>query len=172
MPRKIYNRGAGAGNRRRLRRLVSEGPPPGLLAYDGDLPVGWVSFGPRTDFPVLENSRVLKRVDERPVWSVVCLFVDRRYRHQGVTVGLLGAAVEHARRRGARWIEGYPIDPAAGPIPAAFAFTGLAAAFLQAGFREVARRSPTRPIMRRTLRPRRRALTPDPSPARRERGKG
>ncbi len=155
IPRSVYDRGRGSGNRRRLRRLVQAGPAPGLLAYDGLLPVGWVAFGPRTDFPVLEKSRVLKPVDEQPVWSVVCLYVDRRYRRKGVTVGLIEAAAGHARRRGARLLEAYPTDTAGGSMPAAFVWTGVASAFRKAGFREVARRSPTRPIMRKRLRPRR-----------------
>jgi GNAT superfamily N-acetyltransferase len=153
LPRRDYSRGQGAGNRRRLRRLVRAGPPPGLLAYDGDEPVGWVAFGPRREYPVLERSRILQPVDDRTVWSVVCLYVDRRHRRQGVTVGLIQAAGQHARRRGARVLEGYPIDAKGAAVPSAFAWTGLASAFRKAGFREVARRSPTRPIMRKVLRP-------------------
>jgi GNAT superfamily N-acetyltransferase len=153
LPRKSYREGIGAGNRRRLRRIVQAGPAPGLLAYDGPRPVGWVAFGPRSDYPVLENSRILQPIDRRPVWSVVCLFVDRDYRRRGVTVGLLEAAARHARRRGARWLEGYPTEAKGDRLPAAFVWTGLASAFRKAGFREVARRSSSRPIMRRTLAP-------------------
>lgn len=153
LPRRVYDRGRGAGNRRRLRRLVQAGPPPGLLAYDGDEPVGWVAVGPRRDYPMLERSRLLQPLDDRPVWSVVCLFVDRRYRRRGVTVGLIEAAARLGRRRGARVLEGYPTDPKGGPLPPAFVWTGLASAFRRAGFREVARRSPRRPIFRRVLRP-------------------
>ncbi len=90
-------------------------------------------------------------MDDQPVWSVVCFFIARRYRRQGLTVALLCEAAAFAKRRGARCLEGYPIDPAKGAMPDTFAYHGLAVAFRKAGFREVARRSPTRPIMRLEL---------------------
>lgn len=113
--------------------------------------MGWCSVAPREAFPALERSRVLKRVDDQPVWSVVCFFIAKPYRRQGLTVSLLKAAAEYARQAGARIVEGYPEDPKKADIPAPFAFTGLASAFLQAGFVEVLRRSATRPIMRYTI---------------------
>jgi GNAT superfamily N-acetyltransferase len=90
-------------------------------------------------------------VDDRPVWSVVCFFVDRAARRSGATSALLRAAVEHAGRRGARIVEGYPLDARGKRLPDTFAWFGLASAFRKAGFREAARRSPTRPVMRRLV---------------------
>ena len=155
LPRSEYNRRQGAGNREAFRRLVRRGPAPGLLAYLDGQPAAWVAVAPRGTYPGLGRSRVLAPIDERPVWSVVCLFVDRRFRRRGLTVALLQSAADHVRRRGGRILEGYPIDALGQPVPAAFAWTGLASAFRRAGFREVARRSPTRPIMRKVLRARR-----------------
>jgi GNAT superfamily N-acetyltransferase len=149
--RSDFDQQKGAGNRIALQQIVASGEVPGLLAYDtlaGGPPVGWCSVAPREAFPALERSRVLKRVDDQPVWSVVCFFIAKPYRRQGLTVSLLRAAVEYARLGGARIVEGYPEDPKKADIPAPFAFTGLASAFLQAGFVEVLRRSATRPIMR------------------------
>jgi GNAT superfamily N-acetyltransferase len=94
---------------------------------------------------------VLAPVDDAPVWSVSCFFVARSWRRRGVSRALLDAAVRFARRRGARIVEGYPIDGTS-KQPDVFVYTGLAPAFLKAGFREVARRSPTRPIVRCRLR--------------------
>jgi GNAT superfamily N-acetyltransferase len=152
LPRSEYNRRQGAGNREAFRRLVQRGPAPGLLAYLDGRPAAWVAVAPRATYPGLGRSRVLAPIDERPVWSVVCLFVDRRFRRRGLTVALLQAAADHVRRRGGKILEGYPIDAHGQAVPAAFAWTGLASAFRRAGFREVARRSPTRPIMRKLLR--------------------
>ena len=90
-------------------------------------------------------------MDDEPVWSVSCLFVARPFRRRGLSVALLNAAAEHARARGAAVVEGYPVEPNSENAPAAFVWTGLASAFLRAGFVEVARRSETRPIMRRVL---------------------
>jgi len=151
LKRSDFDQQKGDANRLALKQIVASGEIPGLLAYDraaGGSPVGWCSVAPREAFPALERSRILKRVDDEPVWSVVCFFIAKTYRRQGLTVSLLKAAVEYARQQGARIVEGYPDDPKKGDIPAPFAFTGLASAFLQAGFVEVLRRSETRPIMR------------------------
>lgn len=150
-PHAEFQRGKGAGNKRALKALVVAGKPPGLLAYVGKEPVAWCSLGPRDEFVRLSTSRVLKPVDEAPVWSIVCFFVHRRWRRKGITVALLDAAAAYARKRGARQLEGYPVAPRAGKVPDVFAWTGLPGAFTKAGFQEVARRSPTRPIMRLSL---------------------
>jgi GNAT superfamily N-acetyltransferase len=149
---KEYAAGKGAGNKAALRGTVERGEVPGILAYAGDEPVGWCAVAPRDAYPRLARSRILAPLDEQPVWSVSCLFVARPWRRRGVSRALIEAAVAHARARGARLVEGYPVDPAA-PQADAFVWTGLASAFERAGFREAARRSPTRPIMRRRLRP-------------------
>jgi len=151
LPRRDFDAGKGPPHRRALRRQVRAGPPPGLLAYVGREPVGWCAVGPRESYSALARSRVLKPVDEATVWSVSCLFVARGWRNQGVSVALVDAAARFARRSGARLIEGYPVDPRRRQ-PDAFVWTGLASAFRRAGFVEVARRSPTRPILRRRLR--------------------
>ena len=141
----------GAPNRRAFRRLVDSGAVPGILAYAGNDPVGWCAVEPRAAYPRFAVSRNLKPVDDQPVWSVTCFFVARPFRRQGVTVQLLEAAKKHARKHGARILEGYPIEPGGGTVPAAFAWTGFVPAFRAAGFAEALRRSPRQPIVRCTL---------------------
>jgi GNAT superfamily N-acetyltransferase len=148
-----WKRGKGEPNRKALRRIVQGGEVPGLLAYAGDEPVGWCALAPRERYRRLATSRALAPVDDRPVWSVSCFFVARPWRRRGVTRELLRAAARHAGSRGARLLEGYPVATPKGAIPAVWAWTGFESAFRAAGFREAARRSPSRPIMRRTLRP-------------------
>jgi GNAT superfamily N-acetyltransferase len=99
----------------------------------------------------VERSRILKRVDDQSVWAVVCFFVSRPFRRKGVTTALLQAAVAYAKQQGATIVEGYPVEPKAARMADAFVYTGLASAFLKAGFVEVLRRSETRPIMRYTI---------------------
>ncbi len=151
LPSSEYRRKQGAGNRRAFRRIVASGRVPGVLAYAGSEPVGWCSVEPRQRFVRLETSKVLAPVDEQPVWSVTCFFVTRRRRRTGLCRVLLRAAVEHAGKRGARIVEGYPADMPKGRVPGAFDWHGLPSTFLAAGFKEVARRSATRPIMRLVL---------------------
>jgi GNAT superfamily N-acetyltransferase len=146
-----YEEQKGEGNRRALRKVVASGRVPGILAYAGKEPVGWCSIEPRERFVRLEGSRVLAPVDAKPVWSVTCFFIARPWRRKGVSVALLRAAAEFARKRGARIIEGYPVEVRKGKAPDAFVWTGLSETFLAAGFKEVLRRSPTRPIMRRNV---------------------
>jgi GNAT superfamily N-acetyltransferase len=148
LKRSEFNQNKGDGNRQAFQGIVEAGEVPGLLAYAGDQPAGWCALAPREAYPALERSRILKRVDDQPVWSVTCFFVARSYRRRGLTVLLLQAAVEYARSRGAAILEGYPEDPGEGNQPPPFVFTGLASAFIKAGFVEAARRSAKRPIMR------------------------
>jgi GNAT superfamily N-acetyltransferase len=156
LQRSVFDSQKGAGNREAMRSLVAAGEVPGILAYAGGEPVGWCAVAPRERYPALDRSRVLRRIDETPVWSVSCLFVARGYRKQGVSVQLLKAAVAWVGEQGGRVVEGYPVEPKKDEVPAVFAWTGLASAFRRAGFVECARGSETRPIMRRTVKPKRR----------------
>jgi GNAT superfamily N-acetyltransferase len=146
--RSQYETQKGPGNKATFKTIVAAGPAPGVIAYSDSTPVGWCAVAPREVHQRLENSRVLARVDEQPVWSVTCFFVARPFRRAGVSVLLLKAAVAHAAQSGAKIVEGYPVEPKKDPMPDVFAFTGMGSAFRKAGFKEVARRSPTRPIMR------------------------
>jgi GNAT superfamily N-acetyltransferase len=146
--RSVFEKQKGPANRKAMKNLVDSGYVPGLLVYIEGKPAGWCALGPRDDFPVLQNSRILKPVDNQRVWSVVCFYIDKAYRKQGLSVAVLKKAVEYVKEKGGIILEGYPVEPRKEAMPAAFAWTGIASAFLGAGFREVARRSDTRPIMR------------------------
>lgn len=148
LPRATYESGKGAGNRAAFRRRVRSGPPPGVLAYVRSEPIGWCAVAPRVEYHYLARSRVLRPIDDRPVWSVSCLFVAKNHRNRGVAVQLLRAAVDMAGSAGAEVVEGYPVIPYADRMPDAFAWTGTLSAFRSAGFEEVGRGSPKRPIMR------------------------
>jgi GNAT superfamily N-acetyltransferase len=140
--------GKKSGNRRAFRKLITDGQRPGVIAYLDREPVAWCAVAPRDQYSFLARSRVLAPVDDTPVWSISCLFVAKPYRRSGVSSRLLRAAAEMAIKRGARVVEGYPQDSSMEKTPDAFAWTGLPSAFHRAGFREVARRSPSRPIVR------------------------
>ena len=146
--RAAFEAGKGAGNKSAMKALVKNDHIPGLLAYSNGVPVGWCAVAPREDYPALARSRVLKAVDDTAVWSVSCLFVAKSHRHKGVSVELLKAAARFVAERGGTVVEGYPVEPKTPEMPAVFAWTGLASAFLRAGFREHRRGSATRPIMR------------------------
>ncbi len=151
IPRPEWKAAKGEGNRRALERYVKRGRVPGLLAYDGGVPVGWVAVEPREAYPSLERSRTLARVDEKPAWSLTCFFVARSHRRRGLTRALIEAALAHARAAGARLVEAYPVDSRR-PLADAWVYTGAASTFRRLGFREAARRSRTRPILRKALR--------------------
>ena len=146
---KEFEAAKGAGNRAAMKALVEAGEEPGILAYVDGEPAGWCALAPRESYGRLARSRVLKPVDETPVWSAVCFFVGKRFRGRGLTIGLLEAAAGQVRSRGGAVLEGYPVEPRQKKAPPVFMYHGLASAFTRAGFTEVARRSETRPIMRR-----------------------
>ena len=135
-------------NKAAFREIVKQGPPPGLVALDGDVAVGWCQLTPRDALPWLDRAWRLKRVDPLPVWSISCFYVRREYRRQGVTSALISAALRAAKGAGAAVVEAYPLD--ADKTPSA-SWTGYATTFERAGFRVVARRVPARPIMRHSL---------------------
>lgn len=112
-------------------------PAPGLLAYAEGRPVGWVSVAPREDYGRLAASRVRPKIDDTPVWSIVCFVVSRAARGQGLTTRLLDAAMDYAILHGAPALEAYPVDTADGRVPAAVGYTGLLSTFLAAGFQVV-----------------------------------
>jgi GNAT superfamily N-acetyltransferase len=146
LPRRQFQQQAGQKNREALKAIVDSRQPPGLLAYAKGEAIAWCSVGPREAFPALERSHTLKRVDDAPVWSVVCFFVAKPYRARGLMVPLLTAAVEYARAQGARIVEGYPVEPTQ-RLSGDRGYTGVLSAFRRAGFVEVLRRG-SRPIMR------------------------
>ena len=140
----------GARNRESLRRGVKAGTVLAVMAFDGDEPVGWCSFGPRSSFPRLETVRALKRSWSDGTWSIVCFYLPTRWRRRGVGIRLLRAATERAFAAGAAEVEGYPVPPKGDrPIPAAFAWTGVPAQFRAAGFRRLPRPAGSRPIYTR-----------------------
>lgn len=161
-----FDRNKGDGNRDAMRNLIESGTQPGILAYRDGQAVGWCAVAPREDYPGLARSRILRPVDDTPVWSVSCLFVDKDHRGQGISVALLQGALEFVGQRGGSVVEGYPVEPKNDQMPPAFAWTGLASAFLKAGFTEVARGSETRPIVRANVAP-----PPKPKPKARRKGK-
>lgn len=149
IPRKQFDANKSADNKKMMKALVRSGAIPGIIAFDGKTPIGWCAFAPRSEYVRLANSRILKPVDDEEVWSVSCFFIDRAYRNKGVATALLRSAAKEAKRMGAKILEGYPVEPKDGKrYPPAFAWHGVPAIFLGAGFREVERRSATRPIMR------------------------
>lgn len=148
LKRSEFNQQKGSLNRQAFKDIVYSGASTGILAYAGEQPAGWCALAPRDAYPALERSRVLKRVDDQPVWSVTCFFIAKPFRRKGLTVQLLREAVGYARSQGASILEGYPEDPGDSNQPPPFVFTGLASAFKKAGFVEVLRRSKKRPIMR------------------------
>lgn len=133
--------------RAELKALVDDGRPPGLIGYRDKVPVGWVSLAPRREFAKLGRSQVMKAVDDKPVWSVICFVVPSEFRGQGVAQALLHGAITYARRRGARLIEAYPVDKPARSSDDVMWF-GAKSMYDREGFTEVARRKPTRPVVR------------------------
>jgi GNAT superfamily N-acetyltransferase len=145
---------AGVEHKTQLCDLVESGVRPGLVGYADGRPAGWISLGPREEYLKLRRSPVMKPVDDAEVWSIVCTFVAKEFRGQGLQHRLLAAALDFARDNGVRLVEAYPVDKPERSHDD-FMFFGSRSLYERAGFTEVVRRSPTRLVMRRRLRPRR-----------------
>lgn len=151
LSKKDFDANKGAGNKKKMKKLVDSNREPGILAYIKNEPVGWCAVAPREKYIRMEKSRVLQRIDDKPVWSIVCFFIHKDYRRQGLSIELLNAVKAFVKMKKGKIIEGYPVEPKSGNTADVFAWTGLASAFRKAGFKEIIRRSDTRPIMRFTI---------------------
>jgi GNAT superfamily N-acetyltransferase len=149
----MFKKTKGEGNRQILKHIVEANEQPGILAYDGNQAVGWCGIAPRETLIALENSRILKRVDDQPVWAITCFFILKEARRQGIMTELIEAAVEHAKTNGAQLVEAYPIDmqspKLAGQTFNSYSgYMGVASAFRTLGFEQVGQASETQLIMR------------------------
>lgn len=157
LTRSEFSRTSGEQKKEALQGIIEKGEVPGLIAYIDGQPAAWCSIGPRENYPALERSRTLKRIDQEPVWSIVCFFTARPFRRQGLTVRLLQAAVQYAQQHGAKIVEAYPVEIRARSYSNVDLFMGAASAFRKAGFMTVK----SRPlIMRYFIGPRTRSKPP------------
>lgn len=148
LSKKDFEEGKGAENKSRLKKLISSGEHTGIVAYSGKEPIGWIACSPREKYLRLDKSRALKRIDDQPVWSIVCFFVKKEFRNKGLSIKLITAAVDYCRKEGANIVEAYPVEPYSEKMPAAFAWRGFPSTFEKAGFILAAQRTKTRPIYR------------------------
>jgi GNAT superfamily N-acetyltransferase len=146
--RREFESKGGAGNRRAMKVIVDKGEIPGILAYLDHQPVGWCSVAPRSQYGSLERSPVLRRIDDEPVWSIVCFFVAKDCRKRGLMGSLVDAAVAHAACRGAKIVEAYPTIPRGRKLAPASSFMGLPEIFFSHGFKLISQPSESRQIVR------------------------
>jgi GNAT superfamily N-acetyltransferase len=146
--RSEFDRNGNKGNRRAMNNLVGSGVVPGILGYESGEPIGWCSVAPREDFGSLNRSRVLKPVDDRPVWSIVCFFIHKDHRSEGVGTQLLEGAIQYAAAQGAEIVEAYPTKPRGKRLDPVSSFMGIPKVFERAGFEKVADPSDAKAIMR------------------------
>lgn len=139
-------------NKERMSEIVFENKPAGIMAFDGEKAVAWAALAPRADFTRFERSRVHKPIDDKDVWSIPCLFVDKKYRKQGVSLELLKGVIEYARTNDIGILEAYPVIAGEGKLPDTFAYYGLYTAFEKAGFTIVDQKSKNRPMVRYYIR--------------------
>jgi GNAT superfamily N-acetyltransferase len=156
-----FSKGGKTRHRRAMEAATHEAAredrAPGLVAYEGDEAVGWISIGPREDYERLAYSTVLQPIDDKPVWSIVCFVVGRQSRGRGVANALLDAGIDYAREHGATMLEAYPVEVGQGKrIDSGSVYRGTVSMFERAGFKVVDRRptpgGPPRPIVRRAIR--------------------
>lgn len=151
IPRAQFVAQQGEGNRTALKALCAGPTPPGLVAYIDGVPAGWVSVGPRESYPALERSKSLPRLDDQPVWSIVCFFSDKKQRGRGLLAALIQAAVDYAAAHGARIVEAYPLEDNSTRQKPVLLYLGLDTTFKASGFVEAGRPGGERLVLRKYL---------------------
>lgn len=148
LPYKEFQENKPDGNKRLIKQLVNKGLPQGLIALLDAQPVGWIALAPREDYMKLENSRVFKRIDGKPVWSITCFFIKKGFRHMGLSQQLIKGAVDFAKKKKIKTLEAYPAIPYNEKVPHAFLWVGVLSSFLKNGFKIVQQHSKSRAMVR------------------------
>lgn len=148
MPRKQFEANQGENNKQSMKQIVDSGEIPGIMAYYGDVPVGWCSVAPRENFASLERSRVLQRLDDKAVWSIVCFFIRKGFKGNNISLHLIRAALDYAASQGAKIVEAYPTAVREKKLHVVSSFMGLPKIFEQAGFKTCKQASEAKLIMR------------------------
>jgi GNAT superfamily N-acetyltransferase len=148
LSRREFEEKHGEKNRLEMKAIVESGEIPGILCYEDGKTVGWCSVAPRDHFPSLNRSPVLKRIDDTPVWSIVCFFVAAEHREKGLIQRLLRGAIDYVQSQGGKVIEAYPTIQKGDRLPPVSIFMGSPSMFEKAGFIECARPSKRKIIMR------------------------
>jgi hypothetical protein len=149
--RKDFESNKGSNNQRAMKTLVRKKEFIGIIAYRNRIPIGWCAVAPREKYIRLVNSRVLKRIDNQPVWSIPCFFIAKGERRKGLSGEILSGVIGYCKKKKINILESYPIIPYSTNIPAPFAYTGILSTFLKGGFKISKQWSKSRPIVRFSL---------------------
>ena len=137
LPYKVFQGNKPDGNKRMMKGLVNKSQPQGLIASLNKQPVGWIALAPREDYMKLEDSRVFKRIDAKPVWSITCFFIKKEFRRMGLSQQLIKGAVDFAKKKKIKTLEAYPAIPYNEKVPHAFLWVGVLSSFIKNGFKIV-----------------------------------
>ena len=148
LPYKIFQENKPNGNKKIMKQLVDKGMPQGLIASMNSEPVGWIAMAPREYYMKLENSRVVKPVDDKPVWSITCFYIKKEFRHKGLSQQLIKGAVDFAKKKKIKTLEAYPAIPYAEKVPHPFLWVGVLSSFIRNGFTIVRQHSKSRAMVR------------------------
>jgi len=148
LKKSVFEGQKGSGNKEAMKSLIEQNETVGVLAYIDGVPIGWCAVAPRDKYIRLENSKVFKRIDDEPVWSITCLYISKTYRRQRTSTELIKAAVNYCKLNQVEIVEAYPVVPYDNKVPDAFLWTGIPSAFKEAGFLVVEQRSKWKIMMR------------------------
>jgi GNAT superfamily N-acetyltransferase len=148
LPYKNFQQNKPDGNKKLMETLVNEGNPAGLIAIAGNEPAGWIAMAPREDYIKIERAKNFKRIDDKPVWSITCFFVKKEFRKMGLSIQLIKAAIDFAKKKNIKVLEAYPAIPYSDKVPPPFLWVGVLSAFLQCGFKIVRQSGRSRAMVR------------------------
>jgi GNAT superfamily N-acetyltransferase len=151
LPYKIFQENKPDGNKKLIKKLANNDMPLGLIAFMNKKPFGWIALAPREDYIRIESSRVFKRIDDKPVWSITCFFIKKEYRRMGLSHQLIKGAVDFAKKKKIKILEAYPAIPYNEKVPHPFLWVGVLSSFIKNGFKIVKQSSKSRAMVRLEL---------------------
>ena len=151
LPYKEFQANKPDGNKKLMQEIVCKSGHTGLIALYKKDPIGWIAFAPREEYQKIEKSRTLKRIDDKPVWSITCFFIRKEFRRMGVSQMMIKKVIEFARTQHIHTLEAYPAVPYDGKVPPPFLWVGVLSAFLKNGFKIVRQSSKSRAMVRREI---------------------
>ncbi|MBS1599147.1 MAG: GNAT family N-acetyltransferase [Bacteroidetes bacterium] len=136
------------GNKLLMQKIVFASKPTGLMAIYNDKAIGWIAFAPREDYIKIEKARTLKRIDDKPVWSITCFFIRKEFRRMGISKIMIKSLLDYAKKKNIKTLEAYPAIPYDDKVPPPFLWVGVLSAFLQNGFKIVQQNGKSKAIVR------------------------
>ena len=148
LPTAIYNENKFEGNKQLQKENIAQKKHIGLIAFVEEEPIAWIALSPREELIKIENARSLKRIDDKPVWSIPCFFIKKEFRRMGLSSKLIAGVIDYAKTKKIKTVEAYPAIPYGTKMSDAFLWIGVLSSFEKNGFKVVRQNGKSKAMVR------------------------